>query len=266
MTYANVIERVQDANSQFDVLSVKAVGISGNGICEVGEQGVSKDCPQEFFLAPVGRGEIFCSGQGTPLHSIGRCLCWAGYDGDACQQCAEGFHRINSLCQASLTLLQTAEYSTLSPENLQIQGLLRQANIQELEGQQMTDDNNENDTKETAGSNVGLIVGAVMGCLVVLVGVVAMYAVVQRRRRRATATSIVNSTADDTTVSGASWTFTNPETEENVTDNGNNVDVGVAEEQQHQPSVGQQRDASFSNTSVLSSGNKDQQSQEQSQE
>jgi EGF-like domain len=44
-------------------------------------------------------GNRICGGHGTPVHALGKCLCYTGYDGYACTSCAVGYQFLNGLCQ-----------------------------------------------------------------------------------------------------------------------------------------------------------------------
>ncbi|KAG2501286.1 hypothetical protein HYH03_001088 [Edaphochlamys debaryana] len=113
------------------LLGVSRAGVCGNGLCEVGEvaappadettaanQGAAwsgwsqqqvcpADCPLPLRSCPagspaggagpwVGAEEVAllpCSGRGACLAGSGACVCFTGYTGDACDQCAPGFRR-----------------------------------------------------------------------------------------------------------------------------------------------------------------------------
>eukprot|EP00884_Botryococcus_braunii_P021230 jgi/Botrbrau1/7791/Bobra.0159s0219.1 len=99
---------VNESSATFvgDVQNFKLAGQPNNGLCEVGElptahsPGVPSDCPLAFRGAPVA-GNRICGGHGTPVHALGKCLCYTGYDGYACTSCAVGYQLINGLCQRS---------------------------------------------------------------------------------------------------------------------------------------------------------------------
>eukprot|EP01025_Chloroclados_australasicus_P017124 TRINITY_DN1871_c0_g1_i6.p1 TRINITY_DN1871_c0_g1~~TRINITY_DN1871_c0_g1_i6.p1 ORF type:complete len:1012 (-),score=61.72 TRINITY_DN1871_c0_g1_i6:144-2993(-) len=238
MTYGLLFQKLQNTielDNFEKVISIEVKGIDGNGICEIGEQGKSSDCEASFELTPVGRGDAFCSGQGNPLHASGRCLCWAGYDGDACQICAEGFYKMNGYCQASLALLNSS-HAYNNDNMIHIPGILRKVTMEQLQGQYATSTTEEYSTV-TAGSDVGLIIGVVFAGLVVVVAGIALYTMVSRRRRHAASSFVVTTTADESIVSGGSWTFTNPETEQQATEASTVAPASVSEAEDTQRQI-----------------------------
>lgn len=58
-------------------------------VCGVG---VPEDCPVRPLPVPSAGGAA-CGGRGLPVAALSACLCWAGYDGAACEACAPGYAR-----------------------------------------------------------------------------------------------------------------------------------------------------------------------------
>jgi len=108
-----------DGCAVMDLRSVERLPVCGNGVCEVGEavgsSGSSsqrgfacpEDCPISFdYNCPtasenssVGHQDEMCSGNGRCLYAeVGRCDCYAGYEGAACDRCAMGFMVFNGKC------------------------------------------------------------------------------------------------------------------------------------------------------------------------
>ncbi|CAD7695133.1 unnamed protein product [Ostreobium quekettii] len=118
MTVTNSTAR-GDGCTVMDILSVERLPVCGNGVCEVGEAagssgsssrrgfGCPEDCPFRFdYNCPtanenslVGRQDEMCSGNGRCLYAEeGRCDCYAGYEGAACDRCSLGFMVFNRKC------------------------------------------------------------------------------------------------------------------------------------------------------------------------
>ena len=68
-----------------------------------------QDCPLAYRAVP-GSTVISapCSGRGTPVHALGTCLCYAGYEGAACEACADGYAPAGGLCQRTQGSFQVA--------------------------------------------------------------------------------------------------------------------------------------------------------------
>eukprot|EP00192_Tetraselmis_astigmatica_P007065 CAMPEP_0117649142 /NCGR_PEP_ID=MMETSP0804-20121206/806_1 /TAXON_ID=1074897 /ORGANISM="Tetraselmis astigmatica, Strain CCMP880" /LENGTH=719 /DNA_ID=CAMNT_0005454843 /DNA_START=32 /DNA_END=2191 /DNA_ORIENTATION=- len=81
------------------VEKVAYAGVCGNSICEVGEQTraigqgtCEADCPFPQML------ECQCGSHGVCRPTSGVCECFAGYQGDWCQQCATNFTSVAGAC------------------------------------------------------------------------------------------------------------------------------------------------------------------------
>lgn len=84
----------------------RMVPTCGNTLCEAGERpnpqagidGCATDCPFPVLACPAGSDGKECSGLGACIN--GECDCFErmGYTGVACEQCADGFARVNGTC------------------------------------------------------------------------------------------------------------------------------------------------------------------------
>ena len=73
---------------------VENVATCGNGVCELAERfSCPQDCPYAFSSCPQD-----CNEHGRCLNADGKCVCYIGYDGDACEVCAPGFIRVANIC------------------------------------------------------------------------------------------------------------------------------------------------------------------------
>eukprot|EP00803_Ostreobium_quekettii_P008984 evm.model.scf_536.2 EVM.evm.TU.scf_536.2 scf_536:20506-30592(+) len=102
-----------------DLLSFARLPVCGNGVCEVGEAAGSDgsgsrkgyscpedcpvsfdyDCPTTSGYGTVGRKGEMCSGHGRCLYAeVGRCDCYSGYEGEACDRCALGLMPFKGKC------------------------------------------------------------------------------------------------------------------------------------------------------------------------
>ncbi|KAK9829530.1 hypothetical protein WJX72_006342 [[Myrmecia] bisecta] len=99
--------------ASYNVLSVEAVSLCGNSICELGERptiitegaspkgGCPGDCPLSFSLCPIPTGSLsMCGGspRGICVSGTGACICSTGYAGFDCGECQEGYYREGTRC------------------------------------------------------------------------------------------------------------------------------------------------------------------------
>eukprot|EP00892_Ulva_mutabilis_P002899 jgi/Ulvmu1/1260/UM109_0058.1 len=91
------------------VMAIHRNGICGNYRCELGEMeagcvsdcfGRMNRCPAPGALADVVAGDrsAHCAGKGTCTAATGMCMCWTGYTGKDCSQCAIGFRLSGGNC------------------------------------------------------------------------------------------------------------------------------------------------------------------------
>ena len=73
------------------------------------------DCPGKWNAVPVGNSSVSCSGHGVAVPAVGVCLCWAGYAGTACSDCAPGFQAAAGLCQRAAGSFAAADPHTAAP-------------------------------------------------------------------------------------------------------------------------------------------------------
>lgn len=85
-TWTTVLKSVLNVSSA----TTLAVGYCGNDVCEVGERCTDKGCcpsdcvlPEAVLWCPLN-----CSGHGVCHTGLGRCVCQAGYSGEACTECS----------------------------------------------------------------------------------------------------------------------------------------------------------------------------------
>ena len=69
--------------------------------CKQTHAGVPWDCQLHYKPVPVSADGVSCSGRGTPVPATGSCRCYAGFDGAACEACANGYVSTNGLCQVT---------------------------------------------------------------------------------------------------------------------------------------------------------------------
>jgi hypothetical protein len=109
------------AEAEVDVTTVEVVVECGDGACSAGEAAVkgkeptattcTDDCP--FMIgecgAPpesdVGDPTRQCGGKGLCNPNTLRCDCFAGYAGDACEYCANGYGRDGQSCDVVVSAL-----------------------------------------------------------------------------------------------------------------------------------------------------------------
>ncbi|KAK9816877.1 hypothetical protein WJX72_006446 [[Myrmecia] bisecta] len=184
-----------------ELADINKIGLAGNSICEVGEMpngttaGVSSDCPLAFHPVPI-KGSKFCSGKGTPVAALGTCQCFVGYDGTACESCAEGYALMAGTCQRTYA------------------GFLAEAKALAAAAAAPSP------AKHVAGASVTLpVTAAVVGAVALLVAL-ALFTTYHRRRQARRA----GSAASDATkagaqrtgsagsaMSGLAWAFADPE-------------------------------------------------------
>ena len=124
------------------------IGICGNGVCEIGERStvgaIEGSCPQDCGLPAIAcLGG--CGVGGNCLPSTGVCMCYVGYQGTNCNDCAPGFIKTGGVCVASVTALDLVNASVLSSTG--------EALVTGMES-------------NGGGTDVGLIVGVVIGGVV----------------------------------------------------------------------------------------------------
>lgn len=82
-----------------EVSSIIAHGSCKNGVCEIGEQCISAnntdccvdDCPLIRSSCPIGASSTECNRQGLCNRTSATCKCFAGFQGDSCGSCAQGW-------------------------------------------------------------------------------------------------------------------------------------------------------------------------------
>ncbi|KAL4459030.1 hypothetical protein ABPG75_013895 [Micractinium tetrahymenae] len=165
--------------------SVQRSGVCDNGICEVGERSVEglvegscpEDCAVESKACPAGCGAGVC------LPASGTCQCFAGYNGTSCQDCAAGFVQSNGNCVADVVALGLAVPPATVPVTDSGAGAGNNATVSSTED-------------GGSGTNVGIIVGPIMGVLGAIALGIAVTFVYRRRRAFRSFSSAGNSPAN----------------------------------------------------------------------